>query len=65
MSFNSIINEVESITANSEAPSITSSVVMKLAKDVQDKVDMEAFDRTPELKVLRDPFLKKISFPFH
>jgi hypothetical protein len=47
MSFNSIINEVESLTANSEGPSITSSVVMKLAKDVQDKVDKEAFDRTP------------------
>ena len=59
MSFNSIINEVESLTANSEGPSITSSVVMKLAKDVQHKVGKETFDRIAELKLLRDPYLKQ------
>jgi hypothetical protein len=36
---------------------------MKLAEDVQGKVDEETFDRTPELKVLRDHYLKQISFP--
>jgi hypothetical protein len=36
---------------------------MKLAEDVQGKVDEEIFDRTPELKVLRDSYRKQISFP--
>jgi hypothetical protein len=36
---------------------------MKLAEDAQGKVDEETFDRTPELKVLRDPYCKQISFP--
>jgi hypothetical protein len=36
---------------------------MKLAEDVRNKVDEETFDRTPELKVLRDPYRKQISFP--
>ena len=51
MSFKSIITEVESISANEE--SVNSSKLMRLAKDVQGKVDRETFDRQPELLSLR------------
>ena len=65
MRFNSIITQNESISTNSQGAAVTSSEVMKLAKDVQHKVGKETFDRIAELKVLRDPYLKQISFPFH
>lgn len=65
MIFNSIITQNESISANSEGAAVTSSDVMKLAKDVQHKAGKETFDRIAELKVLIDPYLKQISFPFH
>jgi hypothetical protein len=57
MSFKSIITEVESISANEE--SVNSSKLMRLAKDVQGKVDRETFDRQPELLSLRQPMPPK------
>ena len=53
MNFNSIITEVESISSNKE--SLNSSQVMKLARDVEGKVDRETFDNYPELLSLRQP----------
>jgi len=62
MSLKSIITKVETISANSEAAVVTSSQLMKLAVDVLDKIDKDSFDSTPELKVLKESYLKQNPF---
>jgi hypothetical protein len=52
-SFNTIITEVESFSSNQQV--VKSSQFMKLARDVQAKVDRETFDKNPELSSLREP----------
>ena len=49
--FQAIIADVETITFNEE--SVKSSELMRLARDVQGRVDRETFDRHPELLSLR------------
>jgi hypothetical protein len=52
-SINTFITEVESFSSNQGA--VKSSQFMKLASDVQAKVDRETFDKYPELSCLRQP----------
>jgi hypothetical protein len=52
-SFNTLITKVESFSSNQGA--VKSSQFMKLARDVQAKVDRETFDKYPELSSLREP----------